>query len=59
MNLEFLLLIQSFLMFVCFIFLILITFFSQVPECIDKLAQAGLKIWLLTGDKKETAVNIG
>ncbi|XP_039061628.1 probable phospholipid-transporting ATPase 4 [Hibiscus syriacus] len=30
-----------------------------VPECIDKLAQAGLKIWLLTGDKRETAVNIG
>ncbi|CAI9274898.1 unnamed protein product [Lactuca saligna] len=30
-----------------------------VAECIDKLAQAGLKIWLLTGDKKETAVNIG
>ncbi|KAL5715782.1 P-type phospholipid transporter [Ranunculus cassubicifolius] len=30
-----------------------------VPECIDRLAQAGLKIWLLTGDKKETAVNIG
>ncbi|RVW87875.1 putative phospholipid-transporting ATPase 7 [Vitis vinifera] len=30
-----------------------------VPECIDKLAQAGLKFWLLTGDKKETAVNIG
>ncbi|XP_056161871.1 probable phospholipid-transporting ATPase 4 [Syzygium oleosum] len=30
-----------------------------VPECIDKLAQAGLKIWLLTGDKKETAINIG
>ncbi|KAG5621972.1 hypothetical protein H5410_007190 [Solanum commersonii] len=28
-------------------------------ECIDKLAQAGLKIWLLTGDKTETAVNIG
>lgn len=32
---------------------------KQVPECIDKLAQAGLKIWLLTGDKKETAVNVG
>lgn len=31
----------------------------QVPECIDKLAQAGIKIWLLTGDKKETAINIG
>eukprot|EP00268_Persea_americana_P023564 TRINITY_DN23132_c0_g2_i2.p1 TRINITY_DN23132_c0_g2~~TRINITY_DN23132_c0_g2_i2.p1 ORF type:complete len:977 (+),score=213.52 TRINITY_DN23132_c0_g2_i2:372-3302(+) len=30
-----------------------------VPECIDKLSQAGMKIWLLTGDKKETAVNIG
>ncbi|KAA8544652.1 hypothetical protein F0562_019436 [Nyssa sinensis] len=30
-----------------------------VPECIDKLAQAGLKIWLLTGDKKETAINVG
>ncbi|KAL4569703.1 hypothetical protein LXL04_025345 [Taraxacum kok-saghyz] len=30
-----------------------------VPECIGKLAQAGLHIWLLTGDKKETAVNIG
>ncbi|PIA36567.1 hypothetical protein AQUCO_03300037v1 [Aquilegia coerulea] len=30
-----------------------------VPNCIDKLAQAGLKIWLLTGDKKETAINIG
>ncbi|KAG9439471.1 hypothetical protein H6P81_019636 [Aristolochia fimbriata] len=32
---------------------------NGVPECIDKLAQAGLKIWLLTGDKKETAINIG
>ncbi|RZC48296.1 hypothetical protein C5167_041254 [Papaver somniferum] len=32
---------------------------NGVPECIDKLAQAGLKIWLLTGDKRETAVNIG
>lgn len=30
-----------------------------VVECIDKLAQAGMKIWLLTGDKKETAINIG
>ncbi|XP_019054248.1 PREDICTED: putative phospholipid-transporting ATPase 9 [Nelumbo nucifera] len=31
----------------------------QVPECIDKLAQAGIKIWVLTGDKMETAINIG
>ncbi|XP_006853382.2 probable phospholipid-transporting ATPase 5 [Amborella trichopoda] len=30
-----------------------------VPECIDKLAHAGLKIWLLTGDKMETAINVG
>ncbi|KAK8939156.1 putative phospholipid-transporting ATPase 4 [Platanthera zijinensis] len=30
-----------------------------VPGCIDKLAQAGLKIWVLTGDKMETAINIG
>ncbi|GMH27539.1 hypothetical protein Nepgr_029382 [Nepenthes gracilis] len=32
---------------------------SGVPECIDKLAQAGIKIWVLTGDKMETAINIG
>lgn len=32
---------------------------GQVPECIDKLAQAGIKIWILTGDKMETAINIG
>ncbi|TVU18459.1 hypothetical protein EJB05_34561, partial [Eragrostis curvula] len=30
-----------------------------VPECIDKLSQAGIKIWVLTGDKMETAINIG
>ncbi|KAK3141026.1 hypothetical protein QOZ80_5AG0409070 [Eleusine coracana subsp. coracana] len=32
---------------------------TAVPECIDKLAQAGIKIWVLTGDKMETAINIG
>ncbi len=31
----------------------------QVPECIDRLAQAGIKLWVLTGDKMETAINIG
>ena len=31
----------------------------QVPECIDRLAKAGIKLWVLTGDKMETAVNIG
>ncbi|KAJ8774916.1 hypothetical protein K2173_019920 [Erythroxylum novogranatense] len=30
-----------------------------VPECIEKLAKAGIKLWVLTGDKMETAVNIG
>ncbi|XP_019251739.1 PREDICTED: probable phospholipid-transporting ATPase 8 isoform X2 [Nicotiana attenuata] len=30
-----------------------------VPECIDKLAKAGIRIWVLTGDKMETAINIG
>ncbi|XP_033820613.1 phospholipid-transporting ATPase IC [Periophthalmus magnuspinnatus] len=30
-----------------------------VPETIAMLQQAGLKVWVLTGDKKETAVNIG
>ncbi|XP_019752668.1 phospholipid-transporting ATPase IC isoform X1 [Hippocampus comes] len=30
-----------------------------VPETISLLKQAGIKVWVLTGDKKETAVNIG
>lgn len=30
-----------------------------VPETIQALKAAGLKIWVLTGDKVETAVNIG
>jgi len=30
-----------------------------VPECIRNLANAGIKIWVLTGDKQETAINIG
>ncbi|OWM75840.1 hypothetical protein CDL15_Pgr009484 [Punica granatum] len=32
---------------------------NGVSDCIDKLAQAGIKIWVLTGDKMETAINIG
>lgn len=32
---------------------------QQVPETIAKLRQAGISIWMLTGDKQETAVNIG
>lgn len=30
-----------------------------VPETIDKLRRAKIKIWMLTGDKRETAINIG
>jgi phospholipid-translocating ATPase len=30
-----------------------------VPEVIDNLSKANLKIWVLTGDKQETAINIG
>ncbi|KAJ1687104.1 hypothetical protein LUZ63_018494 [Rhynchospora breviuscula] len=29
-----------------------------VPACIETLSQAGIKIWVLTGDKMETAINI-
>lgn len=29
-----------------------------VPESIEALHKAGIKIWMLTGDKQETAVNI-
>ncbi|KAJ3291854.1 hypothetical protein HK104_005773, partial [Borealophlyctis nickersoniae] len=32
---------------------------DQVPECIGLLREAGIKIWVLTGDKMETAINIG
>lgn len=30
-----------------------------VPETIDTLLRAGINFWLLTGDKQETAINIG
>ena len=30
-----------------------------VPECIETFKMAGIKIWVLTGDKLETAINIG
>ncbi|KAF9579915.1 hypothetical protein BGW38_003635 [Lunasporangiospora selenospora] len=32
---------------------------DQVPETIEYLMEADVKIWLLTGDKQETAINIG
>jgi phospholipid-translocating ATPase len=30
-----------------------------VPETIEKLHQAGIKLWILTGDKLQTAIEIG
>lgn len=30
-----------------------------VPETIDRLRRANIKMWMLTGDKRETAINIG
>ncbi|CAI8510181.1 unnamed protein product [Pichia kudriavzevii] len=30
-----------------------------VPEAIEKLRRAGIRMWMLTGDKRETAINIG
>jgi phospholipid-transporting ATPase len=32
---------------------------DEVPEVIADLARAGIRLWMLTGDKEETAVNIG
>ena len=32
---------------------------DEVPECIANLAKAGINLWVLTGDKQETAINIG
>ena len=30
-----------------------------VPEAISLLKKGGIKVWVLTGDKMETAINIG
>lgn len=30
-----------------------------VPDCIADIRRAGIKVWVLTGDKVETAINIG
>ncbi|XP_071371262.1 probable phospholipid-transporting ATPase IA isoform X2 [Centroberyx affinis] len=32
---------------------------DRVPETIETLLKAHIKIWILTGDKQETAINIG
>jgi len=33
--------------------------FQGVPETIASLLDADIKVWVLTGDKQETAINIG
>lgn len=30
-----------------------------VPETIKKLHEAGMRVWVLTGDKLQTAINVG
>ncbi|KAL6605692.1 phospholipid-translocating P-type ATPase [Neocallimastix californiae] len=32
---------------------------DNIPETIDYLLNAGIKMWLLTGDQQDTAINIG
>lgn len=32
---------------------------AQVPETIEALLEADIRMWMLTGDKQETAINIG
>ena len=32
---------------------------DEVPETIELLFKAGIKLWVLTGDKQETAIEIG
>ena len=34
-------------------------FIQGVPETIASLIEADIKVWVLTGDKQETAINIG
>lgn len=35
------------------------TFSKKVPETIANFLSAGIHVWVLTGDKQETAINIG
>jgi len=47
-------------LFKCFItYNSLIFFLVKVPETIAALIQADISVWILTGDKQETAINIG
>jgi phospholipid-transporting ATPase len=35
------------------------SFLYKVPETIGALLEADIRMWMLTGDKQETAINIG
>ena len=35
------------------------SFQDGVPQTIQNILTAGIKLWVLTGDKQETAINIG
>lgn len=39
--------------------LIFFYLFEGVPETIAALIKADINVWVLTGDKQETAINIG
>ena len=39
--------------------IIFLPFQDGVAQTISNLQNAGIKIWVLTGDKQETAINIG
>ena len=32
---------------------------NEVPQTIAKLIEASIRVWVLTGDKQETAIEIG
>ena len=36
-----------------------LSYTQGVPETIDTLMRADIKLWVLTGDKQETAINVG
>jgi magnesium-transporting ATPase (P-type) len=37
---------------------VLLVLQDGVPDCLQALAAAGIKVWVLTGDKVETAISI-
>ena len=50
---------QLFLMFECHNMTETLAVQDGVPDTIEQIRKAGIKLWVLTGDKLETAKNIG